>query len=201
MIGPILHSGFMPEPAAHPQRETQVVESAPQLIVRRYLIDDPISDITQLLHRSYAVQHSMGLRPLAGRQDDKTTLGRVLNSECYLALLPDADEPERQRIVGVILFNEHEQVAFPDFFLQPHVDHFAMFAVEPGLQGHGIGRSLLEKCEARAREEGSSELALSMAEPDTALRSYYERRGYRFVEHWQWPYTNYRSCILSKPID
>ena len=26
------------------------------------------------------------------------------------------------------------------------------------------------------------------------------RRGYRFIEHWQWPYTNYRSAILSKTL-
>ncbi|HZW10570.1 MAG TPA: GNAT family N-acetyltransferase [Phycisphaerales bacterium] len=173
----------------------------PRVLVRRYLIDDPITEITQLLHRAYAPQVLMGLRPLAGRQEDRTTLDRVLNSECYLAILPEAEGSERGRIVGIILFNEHERVAFPEFFLRPEVSHFAMFGVEPSLQGLGIGRVLLGRCEERARELGSSELALSMAEPDTALRAYYERRGYRFVEHWQWPYTNYRSCILSKRLD
>ena len=27
-----------------------------------------------------------------------------------------------------------------------------------------------------------------------------KKRGYRFIEHWQWPYTNYRSAILSKTL-
>lgn len=201
MMCAILHSGFMPEPAGPlPQDPAAVVDDPPALTVRRYLIDDPVSEITALLHRAYRIQHEMGLRPLAGRQDDKTTLGRVLNSDCYLALLPEDVRPGRQHIVGVILFNEHEHVAFPGFFLRPGVAHFAMFAVEPGMQGHGIGKALLERCEARAREQGYAELALSMAEPDTLLGEYYQRRGYRFIEHWQWPYTNYRSCILSKPI-
>lgn len=191
----------MPEPAAHPAPTLPNTTAGPSLTVRRYMIDDPISAITQLLHRAYTGQHAMGLRPLAGRQDDKTTLGRVLNSECYLALIPDQKNQELQQIVGVILFNEHEHVAFPPFFLRPGVAHFAMFAVEPTLQGAGIGNALLERCETRARESGARELALSMAEPDTILRDYYERRGYRFVEHWQWPYTNYRSCILSRPIE
>jgi hypothetical protein len=39
-----------------------------------------------------------------------------------------------------------------------------------------------------------------MAEPDRELFDFYVKRGYRFVDHWQWPYTNYRSCILSKSL-
>jgi GNAT superfamily N-acetyltransferase len=189
----------MTQARATPEAAT-LAAARSRVMVRRYLIDDPISEITQLLHRAYAPQVEMGLRPLAGRQDDKTTLDRVLNSECYLALLAGETESERARIVGIILFNEHERVAFPEFFLRADVSHFAMFGVDPALQGMGIGRLLLDRCEERARELGSAELALSMAEPDAALRAYYERRGYRFIEHWQWPYTNYRSCILSKRL-
>lgn len=191
----------MPPTQTNPSA-TPVAGAAPapaeQVTVRRYLIDDPVSEITELLHRAYAPQIEMGLQPLAGRQDDKTTLDRVLNSECYLATI--AGEGPRERIVGIILLNEHERVAFPAFFLRPGVAHFAMFGVEPGLQKLGIGRRLLGHIEERARELGAPELALSMAEPDTNLRAYYDKRGYRFIEHWQWPYTNYRSCILSKAL-
>ena len=56
----------------------------------------------------------------------------------------------------------------------------------------------VETVERRARECGSTELALSMADPDTALKNFYLKRGYRFVEFWKWPYTNYTSAILSK---
>lgn len=69
---------------------------------------------------------------------------------------------------------------------------------QPGLQGLGIGRRLLDRI--NAPQLGAQELALSMADPDTNLRAYYNKRGYRFIEHWQWPYTNYRSCILSKTL-
>ncbi|MEM8756353.1 MAG: GNAT family N-acetyltransferase [Planctomycetota bacterium] len=167
--------------------------------VRRYLIDDPVLAITHLLHRAYARQRAMGLDPLAGRQDEKTTLDRVLASECYLAVAEPAGARQPQ-IVGVILFNEHEKVSFPDAFLEPGTAHFAMFAVDPELQGIGIGVRLLETVEARAREVGAGRLALSMAEPDTALRRYYERRDYQLLETWRWPYTNYTSLILARPI-
>jgi GNAT superfamily N-acetyltransferase len=165
--------------------------------VRRYLVDDPISEVTAMLHRAYARQRALGLDPLAGRQDDSVTLDRVLASEAYLAVCP-AEGGER--IVGIILFNEHEKVTFPDAFLDPSTSHFAMFAVEPELQAIGIGGMLMATCERRALEIGARRLALSMAEPDHALRRYYERRGYRFVQFWQWPYTNYRSVILARPV-
>lgn len=140
----------------------------------------------------------MGLKPLAGRQDDATTLERASSSECYIATIPKAQGGER--IAGVILFEEQEKVTFPPFFLRPDVCHFAQFGVDPDLQGIGIGRALLAAVERRAREKGASELALSMAEPDSALYEFYTKRGFRLVDHWRWPYTNYRSCILSKPL-
>lgn len=172
-------------------------ETSQQVVVRRLSPRDSIPEITKLLHRAYAKQVAMGLRPLAGRQDDSVTRERAQNSECYVAV---ADEAGRERVLGVILFEEQEQAQFPAFFLQDHVCHFAQFGVDPDAQGRGIGRRLLERVEERAREKGAAELALSMAEPDRELLEFYEKRGYRFVEHWQWPYTNYRSCILSKKL-
>jgi len=163
---------------------------------RRFMTGDSIEDITELLHRAYARQRETGLAPLAGRQDSTCTLDRILNSESYLAF---ADEAQTQ-IVGVILFNEHEQAAFPEFFLRAGVAHFAMFAVDPLAQAAGIGAKLLELCENRALEIGSTHLSLSMAKPDKALLRYYKRRGYVHVQDWQWPYTNYVSLILAKEI-
>ena len=170
------------------------------ITVRRFMTGDPITGITSLLHRAYARQRALGLDPLAGRQDDSTTLDRVLASEAYLAVADGSHDGGGPLIVGVILFNEHEKVSFPPSFLEPGTAHFAMFAVDPQLQGIGVGVMLLELCERRALETGAHRLALSMAEPDTSLRRYYERRQYQFIEHWQWPYTNYRSMILAQAI-
>ncbi|MCC6951211.1 MAG: GNAT family N-acetyltransferase [Phycisphaerales bacterium] len=172
-------------------------DQAGALTVRFLLPTDSIPVITRLLHRAYAKQVAMGLRPLAGRQDDSVTRERAANSECYVAVVEAAGGGA---IAGVILFEEQEQATFPPFFLKPHVCHFAQFGVDPDVQGRGIGRALLETVERRAREKGATELALSMAEPDRELYDFYVKRGYRFVEHWQWPYTNYRSCILSKAL-
>ncbi len=182
------------------KREESLPGDAPldAVAVRLLHARDPISEITSLLHRAYARQMAMGLQPLAGRQDDETTAKRVHNGECYVAVM--GPPGKRGRIVGTILFHEIEDAAGPPWFQRPDVDSFSQFAVDPDIQGKGLGRLMLEKAESRARECGAAELGLSMAEPDTDLMNFYLKRGYRFIEHWQWPYTNYRSAILSKTL-
>lgn len=171
--------------------------AAPAITIRTLRPTDSIPEITRLLHRAYAKQVSMGLRPLAGRQDDATTRRRCASGECLLAVMPEGG---RERIVGVILFHEIEDAEGPPWFRRKDVDYFSQFAVDPSVQGRGIGAMLLEACERRAVENGARELALSMAEPDRDLYDYYTRRGYRLIERWQWPYTNYVSAILSKTL-
>lgn len=165
--------------------------------VRLLRPSDSIRAVTQLLHRAYAKQVAMGLRPLAGRQDDETTRRRCASGECFVAVLA---EGSKERIAGIILFHEIEDAEGPAWFRRKDVDYFSQFGVDPDLQGRGIGRALLEACEKRATENGARELACSMAEPDRELYDFYIRRGYRLIEHWQWPYTNYKSAILSKSL-
>jgi GNAT superfamily N-acetyltransferase len=186
----------MPTPA-QPSAPTIPPPATGGVRVRRLTAADPIPEITKLLHRAYAGQVAMGLRPLAGRQDDETTRRRCHSGECYLAVL---DGTPRERIVGVILFHEVEPDQGPPWFQNKFVDSFSQFAVDPDVQGKGLGVLLLNTAEARAKECGATELACSMAEPDTNLLNFYLKRGYRFIEHWQWPYTNYRSAILSKSL-
>ncbi len=180
----------------------RLAQHADRVVIREITPTDAISEITNLLHRAYARQIEMGLKPLAGRQGDDVTASRAANSECILAVLPGESiaRPGADRIVGVILFEEHENVDFPPWFLRPDVCHFAQFGVDPDVQGLGIGKRVLEEVERRARALESSELALSMAEPDSELFDFYVKRGFRWVDVWQWPYTNYRSCILSKML-
>ena len=74
------------------------------------------------------------------------------------------------------------------------------FAVDPQIQGRGIGLRLLRDVERRAIASGAHEVALDTAEPARHLVDWYTGLGYRFVEHAQWSHTNYRSVILSKRL-
>ncbi len=177
------------------QPSSPVAAHAPgQILIRTLAAEDSIADLTALLHRAYKPQVEMGLRPLAGRQSEEVTRARSSSGECFVAL-------NRDRIVGTILFQETEDAKFPAFFLKPGVTHFSLLAVDPTAQGRGIGRLLIDTVARRALEVGAGELACSMAEPDTRLMEFYLRLGFRFVEHWQWPYTNYRSAILSRRVE
>jgi GNAT superfamily N-acetyltransferase len=180
-----------------PLATTLQVTAPGAIAVRRLSPTDSFAEITDLLHRAYRAQVEMGLQPLAGRQDVATTARRCASGECYIAVLGG---PESEKIVGTILFHEVEDAKGPPWFANTDVDSFSQFAVDPDIQGRGIGQLLLETVERRAAECGARHLGLSMAEPDTRLMDFYLRRGYRFIEHWQWPYTNYRSAILSKQL-
>jgi ribosomal protein S18 acetylase RimI-like enzyme len=58
--------------------------------------------------------------------------------------------------------------------------YFGMFAVEPTLQGSGIGRQLMAECERIARDEwGLPAMCMTVIELRHELIAYYERRGYR----------------------
>jgi GNAT superfamily N-acetyltransferase len=185
---------------SNPSRKLDAPDQSPaplraDVVVRQWTPSDAVSPITALLHRAYAKQVEMGLKPLAARQDDQVTLRRLSSGEPYIAQVASTPHP-----AGIIILNEHEPDEGPAWFSKPGVCAFSQFAVEPTLQGKGIGHHLLTTVEARAKELNNSELALSMAEPDHDLRNYYIRRGYRIVGVWKWPYTNYASLIMSKRL-
>lgn len=193
----------MPHPDTNQSSNPSQPASPRNVEVRALLPTDPIAPITALLHRAYASQRERGMDPLAGRQSVEITRQRCYRGKTFVALEPAPGVPSAhfaRRLLGTILFQEREDAAFPPIFLREDVTHFSQFAVEPTLQKSGVGTALLDCVERETLALGATELALSMAEPDTPLREYYERRGYRVVQTWQWPYTNYLSLIMSKTL-
>ncbi len=58
--------------------------------------------------------------------------------------------------------------------------YFGMFAVDPGAQGSGLGRRVLEEAERIARDDwGMSEQRMTVIHLREDLIAWYERRGYR----------------------
>lgn len=193
----------MAEPDTSQPQATPGTAAASAVEVRPLLATDPIAPITELLHRSYQGQRDRGMDPLAGRQSVEITRQRCYRGQTFVALRPAPGAPSSrfaERLLGAILFQEREDAAFPPWFLRSDATHFSQFAVDPSLQRGGVGSALLSRVEQETLAIGARELALSMAEPDVPLREYYERRGYRVVQTWQWPYTNYQSLILSKAL-
>jgi GNAT superfamily N-acetyltransferase len=175
--------------------------SEPSIIVRRLRPGDSINELTGLLHRAYAKQVRMGLHALASHQSPEVTRKRVSKGECFVAVQSDG---EREQIVGTIMFQEPSWGGAPEsgprWFRRPDVANFSQFAVDPALQGRGIGMMLLETVERRARELNMAELALSTAEPDQELVAFYRHRGFREIDRFDWGVTNYTSLIMSKSL-
>lgn len=57
--------------------------------------------------------------------------------------------------------------------------YFGMLAVAPDAQRHGLGRALIEACEAAARAVGGRVMTIKVVNLRTDLLRRYERLGYR----------------------
>jgi len=161
-----------------------------ELLIREFREDDAVPPITALLHAAYAPLAQMGFRYLATHQDDATTERRLRDGFSFLA--------EKDGIlIGTITLRSHAPQSPCQWYRRPPVYTFGQFAVRSDLQRLGIGRRLLDFVTELAKQQGATELALDTAEGATHLRRWYERLGFRLVEHISWPETNYRSVVLS----
>lgn len=58
--------------------------------------------------------------------------------------------------------------------------YFGMFAVQPGLQGSGIGKQVLAECERIARDDWQlPAMRMTVIDIRDSLIAFYQRRGYR----------------------
>lgn len=163
------------------------------LTIRAYRPSDAIPQITDLLHVAYAPLAKMGFRYTATHQDDAMTLRRLWSGEAYIAEWGG-------QMVGTVVLRRPMARSECAWYRQKSVYSFGQFAVHPEQQRKGIGLALMQFIEQRARVLGASELALDTAEGATHLVQWYERLGYRFIEHVSWKDTNYRSVVLSKTL-
>jgi GNAT superfamily N-acetyltransferase len=169
------------------------MDESPHIVIRALRSSDDLEQLTGLLHRAYAQLADLGLRFVATHQDVNTTRERVNEGECYVAEL-------NGKIVGTVVFRDCEQTEGCPWYDRKDVASFGQYAVEPTLQGKGIGGALLDHVEERAKACGAAEIALDTAEPAKHLIELYEKRGYRIVDRTKWDVVNYSSVIMSKPL-
>lgn len=162
--------------------------------LRRLGADDDLVALTSLLHRAYARHAARGLRFFASYQGVETTRERAEAGECWVGVRDG-------QIVATVTV---KPPGGPDddpgcaWYTRTDIAKFGQLAVEPTLQGQGLGRRLLDLVERRARELGAVEISCDTAEGADDLRALYTARGYRVVDHADWrPTTNYPSVVYS----
>ena len=157
---------------------------------------DSVADLTDLLHRAYKPLADAGMNYFATHQTEEQTRERIRNGKCYVALIDT-------RIVGTLTyyFPLSPRKRTCDSYRRAGVALFGQFAVEPRLQGQGIGGRMLEIVEEATLKEGATELAFDTAEHAARLVDYYSKFGFRIVDAIDHrPVTNYKSVVMSKSL-
>ncbi|MEO5917782.1 MAG: GNAT family N-acetyltransferase [Luteolibacter sp.] len=165
-----------------------------RLIIRNFQESDSIPAITRLLHEAYAPLAAMGLRYTATHQDDEVTRRRLGSGWAWVA------ELDGEIVATVTLYQNSSGSEECAWYRDPRVFSLGQFAVRPDLQCLGLGGRLIAMLETEASARGARELALDTADGADHLIRWYEKRGFRFIEHVGWGNTNYRSVVMSKTL-
>ncbi|HEX5330315.1 GNAT family N-acetyltransferase [Sulfuricurvum sp.] len=138
-------------------------------MIFRHATHNDIPTITVLINRSYRGDSSRAgwtteADLLSGKRIDEEGLTQLLNDPESLILIAQSED----RVFATIhAHHENESV------------HFGLFAVEPSLQGGGIGKELLAYAESEAiRKWEVSTAIMEVITQRSELIEYYERRGY-----------------------
>ncbi|HEY0202704.1 MAG TPA: GNAT family N-acetyltransferase [Acetobacteraceae bacterium] len=163
------------------------------MIIRELAPTDSIADLTALLHAAYARLGEMGFNYTAVDQTEDVTRSRIARGLCLMAV-------DDGTLVGTIMFHPPGRSAGCPCYERADVATIGQFGVLPGRQGTGTGTRLLRHAEQLAAVSGVAELALDTSEGADHLVGWYEREGFRLVEHAQWEGRTYRSVIMSKHV-
>lgn len=95
----------------------------------------------------------------------------------------DADDVrsclERARSQVLVAVDGADLVACAHVAVAGDAAYFGMFAVRPALQGHGVGKAVLEEAERLAREElHQVRMRMTVIDVREDLIAFYVRRGY-----------------------
>lgn len=135
----------------------------------------------------------MGLRFIATFQDEEFTRNHLKMGVCYVLTF-------NGKMIGTIFYYTKKISHGPEIYQQDDVVLFGKFAVDPDYQKTGLGNILMEFIEDLARNKGKGKIILDTSEKALHLIDYYEKRGYEYVQHWQWSDVNYMSVVMAKKL-
>src|SRR5262245_26422096 len=117
-----------------------------------------IPDLVRLINQAYEIEKFF----VSGDRTDHSAIERLMRKGVFLTAR-DADA----RLVGCVYVEPRGERAY-----------FGMLAVDPSLQGTGLGRTLVDDAEAHARQAGCEVMDIRVVNLRTELPPFYHRLGY-----------------------
>ena len=154
---------------------------------------DSVEELTGLLHRAYKRLADMGLNFIATFQSVEYTRNYFKKGECYIL-------ESEGKLAGTVFYYTSMWDDAPEIYKENDSVLIGKFAVEPELQKLGLGSMLMDFVESHARANNKKRVVLDTSERAFHLIDYYNKRGYEYKHHWQWPDVNYKSVVLSKEL-
>lgn len=115
---------------------------------------------------------------LGGQRTDPDGVRALIDKEGSLVVLAERDG---------------ELLGCANLERQGEAGYFGMFAVQPSLQGGGVGAAILRECERIARDWGLSTMRMTVFWMRGELIAWYQRRGYAATgERAPFPYGDER---------
>jgi len=160
---------------------------------------DSLDALTALLHKAYASLAAQGWNFTAVDQPVSLTAQRVASGQCLVAEQGGA-------LVGTVMVRGPYRPTLDAWCLetplyqQADTAILSQFAVDPLLQGQGLGARLMDAAEAWATAQGYARMALDTAKPAAHLQRQYLKRGYATVGEVQWEGKTYVSVLMVKTL-
>jgi len=168
--------------------------------IRPLAPEDSVETLTALLHASYASLAAQGWNFTAVDQSVAVTRERLAGAQAFVA-------EQGGRLVGTVAVRgpkpaDEAYIADPPppLYTTPGTAILSQLGVHPDWRGQRLAEALIDAAEAWAAAQGHRQIALDTAEPATALRARYARRGYAEVGTVQWQGKTYRSVLMCKPL-
>lgn len=147
--------------------------------------DHEIQELRLLVNAAYQELSDMGLNYTATYQDEALTRERIRQGKAFVL-------KRNQKIIATILLSTKNH------FTHLRTAYISQFAVTPHLKRHGIGRLLMDYCEAVAKTEKFEGVQLDTAQPAQHLVRWYQQLGYIIVGETAWDGKTYKSWIFEK---
>lgn len=163
----------------------------------RIVTEQDIEPLVPLINSAYQYENDEGSfkDPAALRSTPETI--KLAMEEGVVVV---ATNPQSREIIGVFQYKDIPQQEGSEEL----VGYFGMLAVNPDLQGKGIGGRIVGIAENIARSRGRNTMQIQVVNHSTHLLDWYSRLGYQEFDRtdWQAPFLRKKTqfVLMNKPL-